>query len=56
MVFKWALKNKVKKITDEMKLKAAQNLANAVKNPNSDKIIPSPFEEWIADLVAEAIK
>lgn len=55
-VFKWALKNWVKKITDEMKLKAAQNLADAVKNPNPDKIIPSPFEEWIADLVAEAIK
>lgn len=55
-VFKWALKNWVKKITDEMKIKAAQNLANFVKNPNPDKIIPSPFEEWIADLVAEAIK
>lgn len=55
-VFKWALKNWVKKITDDMKLKAAENLANAVKNPNPDKIIPSPFEDWIADLVAEAIK
>ncbi len=55
-VFKWALKNWVKKITDEMKLRAAENLANAVKNPNPDKIIPSPFEDWIADLVAEAIK
>lgn len=55
-VFKGALKNWVKKITDEMKLKAAENLANAVKNPNPDKIIPSPFEEWIADLVADAIK
>lgn len=55
-IFKWALKNWVKKITDEMKLKAAENLANAVKNPTIDKIIPSPFEDWIADLVADAIK
>ena len=39
-----------------MKLKAAQNLADAVTNPHPDKIIPSPFEEGIADLVAEAIK
>lgn len=55
-VFKWALKNKVRMITDDMKLKAAQNLADFVKYPTFDKIIPSPFEDWIADLVAEAIK
>jgi hypothetical protein len=39
-----------------MKLRAAQNLANVVKTPTPEKIIPSPFEDWIADLVAEAIK
>lgn len=54
-VFKWALKNKVTKITDDMKLQAAQKLADFVKNPTPEKIIPSPFEEWIADLVAQAI-
>jgi malic enzyme len=35
----------VKKITDDMKIKAAENLANAVVNPTPEKIIPSPFEE-----------
>lgn len=55
-IFKWALKNGVKKITDEMKLQAAENLANFVKNPSPEKIIPSPFEEGVVDLVAEAIK
>lgn len=55
-IFKGALKNGVKKITDEMKLNAAQKLADAVKNPSPEKIIPSPFEEGIADLVAEAVK
>jgi malic enzyme len=35
----------VKKITDEMKLRAAQNLANVVKTPTPEKIIPSPFED-----------
>ncbi len=55
-IFKWALKNGVKKITDEMKLQAAENLANFIKNPSPEKIIPSPFEEGVVDLVAEAIK
>ncbi len=55
-IFKWALKNRVKTITDEMKIQAAENLAHFVKNPTFDKIIPSPFEEWIADLIADAIK
>lgn len=55
-IFKWALKNGVKKITDDMKIKAAENLANAVVNPTPEKIIPSPFEEWIVDLVADAVK
>ncbi len=55
-VFRWALDNKVKKITDDMKIKAAENLANAVVNPTPEKIIPSPFEEWIVDLVADAVK
>lgn len=55
-IFKWALKNGVKKITDDMKIKAAENLANAVVNPTPEKIIPSPFEEWIVDLVADAVR
>lgn len=55
-VFKWAFQNKVKKITDEMKIQAAINIANYVKNPTFDKIIPSPFEEWVVEAIASAVK
>lgn len=55
-IFKWALQNRVTKITDEMKIAAAEWLANFVKNPTPEKIIPSPFEEWIADAIASVIK
>ena len=55
-VFKGALENKVTKITDDMKLKAARNLAALVKRPTAEKIIPGPFEKGIAEAVANAIK
>lgn len=55
-VFRWALDNKVKKITDEMKIKAAINLANATKDLSFDKIIPSPFDYWVVEAVSSAIK
>ena len=55
-VFRWALDNKVKKITDDMKIKAAINLANATKDLSFDKIIPSPFDEWVVEAVSSAIK
>lgn len=55
-IFAWALKNKVKKITNEMKIQAAINLASYVKEATPQKIIPSPFEKWVAKVVAKAIK
>lgn len=55
-IFKWALKNKVKKINDDMKIKAAIALAKMVKNPTPEKIIPSPFDKWVSDVVASVIK
>lgn len=54
-IFAWALKNKVKNITNTMKVKAAENLAAYVKNPSPEKIIPSPFDVWVAEVVAKAI-
>jgi len=54
-IFAWALKNKVKNITDTMKVKAAENLAAYVENPSPEKIIPSPFDVWVAEVVAKAI-
>lgn len=55
-IFKGALKNKVKKITSKMLIKAAIALSKMVKKPTSAKIIPSPFEKGIAETVARAIK
>ncbi|MCH2188526.1 NADP-dependent malic enzyme [Candidatus Gracilibacteria bacterium] len=55
-IFAGALKNRVSQITDNMKLHAAQALANAVENPSVDKIIPHPFDKGVADIIAESVK
>ncbi len=55
-VFKWALENKVRNITDLMKINAAIALASVVEVPTVDKIIPSPFEREVADIIANAIR
>lgn len=55
-IFRGALDNKVKRITNKMLIKAAINLAGLVKNPTETKIIPSPFEKGIVKAVASAIK
>ena len=55
-VFRGALDNGVKHITEEMKIKAAHNLAALVKKPTAEKIIPTPFEKGVAEAVAKAIR
>lgn len=55
-IFKWALAAGVNDITDDMKISAAVALAGAVQNPTPEKIIPGPFEDGIADLIAASIK
>ena len=55
-IFKWALQNQVRQITDEHKIAAAEALASYVKNPTEDKIIPSPLDKKVADIVASVIK
>lgn len=54
-VFKGALEARVKRITDKMKLRAAETLASLVKDPTRDKIIPGPFEEGLTEAVAKAV-
>lgn len=54
-IFKGAVGARLTAITDEMKIAAAKGLAAAVENPNEDLIIPSPFQEGLADLVAKAV-
>jgi malate dehydrogenase (oxaloacetate-decarboxylating) len=55
-IFKGVLESGKKKITDEMKLKAARTLADYVDVPNENKIIPDPLDKNVALAVAEAMK
>jgi malate dehydrogenase (oxaloacetate-decarboxylating) len=55
-IFRGALDNRVRKITDAMKMRAAYNLAALVKRPTAGKIVPGPFEKGIAQAVARAIR
>ena len=55
-IFKWALQNRVVKITEQHKIDAAEALANYVKNPTVDQIIPSPLDRWVADVIASVIR
>jgi len=54
-VFRGALDIKAKKITDEMKIAAAEALASLVK-PDVDKILPSPLDKSVVTAIAEAVK
>ena len=55
-IFKWALENRVEQITDEMKLKAAEKLAEYVEAPNEENIIPSALDKNVANVIANVIK
>ncbi len=54
-VFKGALSVKAKRITEKMKVKAAETLASLVDNPTPDRIIVSVFEKGVVDAVAQAV-
>lgn len=55
-IFRGALDARVKTITDEMKLKAAINLAKIVKKPTPENIIPTAFNKAVVKAVVKAIK
>lgn len=55
-IFRGALDNKVKQIIDDMLIKAAEALADAVENPTVEMIIPNPLDKSIAKKVAAAIR
>lgn len=54
-IFRGALDNHVKQITDEMLVKAAEALAGAVADPTTENILPNPLDKSVAGKVAEAI-
>ena len=55
-IFRGALDNGVKKITDQHKLAAAEAIAARVENPSASEIIPSPFDKRVVKTVANVIK
>lgn len=57
-IFKGALEGRATQITEEMKLAAANALANLVdeKDLNEDNIMPEAFDTRVAEVVAKAVK
>lgn len=57
-IFKGALEGRAKKITEEMKLAAANAIAGLVSDENlsEENILPEPFDARVANVVADAIK
>lgn len=55
-IFKGAIEARLKNITDEMKIAAAEALANVIKKPTAEKIIPDPFDKKVVPAVSNAIK
>lgn len=55
-IFRGALDNGVKKITDQHKLAAAEAIAALVENPSASEIIPSTFDKRVVKTVANVIK
>jgi malate dehydrogenase (oxaloacetate-decarboxylating) len=54
-IFRGALDANAARITPEMKLAAAHALANSIKNPTVDRVLPSPLDRSVAPLVAKAV-
>lgn len=54
-IFRGALDAGARRITTEMKLAAAQAIADLVPNPAFDEIVPNPFAPGVAEAVARAV-
>lgn len=55
-IFRGALDNGVKKITDEHKIAAAEVIASLVESPSADSIIPSVFNDRLVSEIAKVIR
>lgn len=55
-LFRGALDKQVKKITMTMMIKAAEKLAELVTNPTPEKVIPSVFDEGVAEAVSSSVE
>lgn len=55
-VFRGALDNGVRRITDSMKINAARAIAGLIKKPTANKILPNMFDKRVAKNVARVIR
>jgi malate dehydrogenase (oxaloacetate-decarboxylating) len=55
-LFRGMLDSDVKKVTTEIKLRAAKAIAESLQNPTPEAIIPSIFQPGLHELVAKSIK
>ena len=55
-IFRGALDNGVKQITDDHKIAAAETIASLVENPTADEIIPSVFDDRLVPRIADVIR
>lgn len=55
-IFRGALDNKVRAITDEMKVKAAHALAKLIPKPTPEKIVPDIFDARLVKAIAKVIR
>ena len=55
-MFKGALEAKATKITNEMKIAAANALASFIETPTKDSVVPGMFDEGVVEKVSAAVK
>lgn len=55
-IFRGAIDNHVRKITQKMKLNAAYAIAGLVKKPTTEKVVPDMFDPRVAKAVAKVIR
>lgn len=55
-IFRGALDNRVRQITDQHKIAAAEAIASLVETPSADEIIPSVFNDQLVPRIADVIR
>lgn len=55
-IFRGALDNQIRTITDDHKIAAAETIAACIENPTAEEIIPSIFAEGLTQKIAQQIK
>ncbi|MGL5865292.1 MAG: NAD(P)-dependent malic enzyme [Dermatophilaceae bacterium] len=55
-IFRGALDSGARQITEAMTLAAARAIADAVPHPSADEVVPSVFQEGVAEAVADAVR